>query len=219
MAGLIFSHAKAILRKAEKFEDDMLEMNPEGKGYKQVILDQEMRKFTEILKIASDLNDIYRETIKAKSWFFITIRPDVKRIDFGSFYRQVCKYISRKPFIEFSLTFEQTGSGETLGDGFHIHIVADTRWRSKGECIRDTYTSFKDMLEINCIDVRLTKNPNDIVENYMIAYDSKDEHKIIHKNDDSLWRTLYNLRSIYDNLDPPRESVLTSPVRQILDSL
>lgn len=213
MASLIFAHAKSIRNKAKKaarlaaINANSIE---EAREIESNIYDMTVRseraEFREILKIAQELHTDYVETTMSQTcnWFFITIRPDVTKITFEEFKIIVLeKYLKRKCFKEFTLSFEQKGTDlDTIGNGFHCHIVADADWRSKGEALRDTKSTFNKWVAPNCIEIKTTRNPDDIIDKYMIAYESDDGHKEVTKEWDKLWRQKLGLQEIYRKSDP-----------------
>lgn len=139
--------------------------------------------------------------IGSRQTFFITIRPDTTKTKFHDFYNLVRNYIERKMFINYKLSFEQKGTcEEDLGKGFHVHIVAETTCRSKGEVLRNTISTFGKCTAANCIQVDVCKNPEETVQKYLIDYESKDNHKIETKEWDARWRTNECLDNIYSQL-------------------
>lgn len=222
MSSLIFAHAKSIRNKAKKFARDM-EKNAEAldndpkKAYKDAydqIIKIETKEFEEILKIAQQLHNVYTETlgVTTENWYFITIRPDETKTNFIDFQKQVLeKFVNRKCFKDYTLTFEQKGlSINDLGKGFHCHIVANCSWRSKGEALRDTVSTFNKICAPNCIEIKPTRNPNDIITNYLIDYKSDDNHKEQTKVWDTMWRENNDIKDIYRNSDPVIKSVTGS---------
>lgn len=114
--------------------------------------------------------------------------------------------------MSFTLSFEQKGTTtETMGHGYHTHIIATMKQKSKGEVLRDTQSSFQHTTAPNCIDVSLCKNPEEVVQNYLIDYVSNDNHKITTKEYDSIWRTSLNLQATYIELP----TSLSSPGRLV----
>lgn len=219
MGTLIFNHAKQIYKKALKEKDNWYEHSPDDtegalEAYTRCI-NRCSNEFIKILNISELLHQRYIE-MKTKSYtnYFITIRPK-PNISFVEFYNQICKYIKRSTFIKYKLSFEQKGiDQDNIGNGFHCHIVTiETKWRSKGECLRDTQSSFKKMCEPNCIQVESTKNPLELVESYLVKYESQDNHKMITKEIDYIWRLNNNLKNIYteeDLLTPRHERSIKS---------
>lgn len=211
MSQLIFAHAKTILNKAEKeinkIKETYLEM---GEIVPDEIIEKiyedrmniERKRFNKILSIAQVLHNDYVEfTGKTTSnHYFITIRPKPKT-NFQEFYSKVKKFIERSCIISYNLTFEQK-SPEGTGEGFHVHIVANTKHRSKGECLRDTTSTFKNMCEPQCIQIKPTREPEKIINNYLLEYKSDDGHKEVTKNGDNSWRANNNLHELYNNENP-----------------
>lgn len=133
-----------------------------------------------------------------KTWF-ITIRPKCDAITFEAFKDKIMKFVARKCFLKWSLSFEQKGvSDDTLGNGFHCHIIAHMNQRSKGEVLRDTTSTFKDCTAANCIQVDLCKNPEALKQGYLLNYESEDGHKIVTKEWDDKWRSSLGLADIYE---------------------
>lgn len=200
----IFSHAKMIYNKSEKIKsklrssglpDDMINDLADKE------IDIHINEFEKILDIAKRLHNVYMDTLKDK-WYFITIRPDETKCDFQTFYKTVKKFLQRKCFNEFTLSFEQKGiTDDELGKGFHCHIVASTTHRSKGECLRDSKSSFRGIAAENCIDVKPTHNPTHIIDGYLTNYESDDNHKIVTKDADYKWRLKYSLKSLYTSVE------------------
>lgn len=170
-------------------------------------------KYMKIMKdaIQDDLEELLGIEPKEVPGFFITIRPDDTKCNFIDFKDKCLKLVQRTCFKEYALSFEQKGtSPEDLGKGFHCHIVAKMKQRSKGEALRDITSSFKTwidqgMIAPNCIDVCITKNPEELVNRYLIAYDSDDEHKALTKSWDDLWRQHNEVLPLYAQklLTPP----------------
>jgi len=205
----LLSKASSINRKIEKdaskWEDDTtLEQ------YKDTLRKCQISKLKKdiytMIDLKNAIHEIEEETGEQllfipqghKQYYFITVRPDTSKVKFIDFYNDVQKFTSRKCFQEFKLSFEQKGTtDETLGQGFHVHIVAKMSQRSKGEVLRDTQSTFKNYTAPNCIEVLTTKNPQELVDNYLVNYVSDDEHKIVTKAWDAKWRSREILDSLY----------------------
>lgn len=223
MASLIFAQAKSIRNKCYKAAQQHAQ-NAEtfGMNYKEAFhqcyetnLKVHRNEFKEILKIASQLHEDYLEITgkTTKQWYFITIRPDENKITFEEFYNKVMKFTNRKCIVDCSSSFEQKGSNiENIGKGFHVHIIANGTWRSKGECLRDTQSTFISCTAPNCIQVIPTNEPEKIKQNYLIEYKSDDDHKIVTKEMDAQWRLQNNINEIYEGPLPPRASPVSAPV-------
>lgn len=212
MASLIFAHAKSIYNKAKKHESELRDIHGDDTDVSTNIarfIERERAKFRDILTIAQLLHEDYVEITgsKTNNWYFVTVRPK-PTITFEDFYILTYKYCKRAFMLEYKLAFEQK-SNDGTGEGFHVHIVCNTKHRSKGECLRDTISSFAKVCEPNCIEVKVTRNPDDIVNKYLLAYESEDGHKIATKNGDAIWRTKMNIADLYEN-DLPRAVPLLS---------
>lgn len=214
MATLIFSQAKAIRKAAWK---EALNTDEEDwKDTYEKAINRHRKEFKEILRISRLLHEDYQETLQvcAENWFFITIRPNEKLINFPDFYNKLRTYLQRLCFLEYHCSLEQKGTSEkSLGQGFHCHIVANTKHRSKAECLRDTISTFKNICAENCIEIDKTREPTKIVNEYLVNYNSKDGHKIITKEWDTLWRTKNNLKDIY-TIEDPLPLLLSSPMTE-----
>lgn len=204
MASLIFSHSKAIVNKAKKAASAYAMMCEEqGGNYREaydMMYHTELRtayaQFDEYLRVSKELHDRYKDFIQpTKQAYFITIRPDCSKCNLLEFMCKVEEYLKRKCFLAYTLSYEQKGtSDDTIGQGFHCHIVADMKQRSKTEVIRDTISSWKKWIDegkiaSNCIQVDVTKNPDELVQNYLIEYKSDDDHKVATKEWDDKWRS------------------------------
>lgn len=159
------------------------------KRMKEVIQDE----FAELLDVPK----------KEKQSYMITIRPDDTKVDLIDFTQKIFSLTSRKCFIEGKYSFEQKGTCvDDIGKGFHVHIVARMSQSSKGQVLRDVTSTFKDWIEkglitTNNIDVRTTKNPEELVNTYLVEYKSDDGHKEVTQSWDELWRTGNSLKRLY----------------------
>jgi len=149
-------------------------------------------------EIAEDMG-LTEKKVDTKT-FMITVRPENNKIKFHQFYNLVAGFVQRACFIEYSLSFEQKGiTEETLGNGYHVHIIANMKQRSKGEVLRDTISTFSNCTAAHCIQVDICKNANETIQNYLIDYKSKDDHKEVTHEWDNKWRTKLNLLNLYKN--------------------
>lgn len=135
--------------------------------------------------------------------YFITIRPKDDSIPFDAFQLIVDKFVRRKMITWYSFSYEQKGvDEESLGKGFHVHIIVKTTCTSKAELLRNAISAFKCCTEPNCIDVKLCKTPNSVITKYLLNYESEDGHKIVTKEMDALWRKNNALESLYTSSVP-----------------
>lgn len=219
MSQLIFSHAKSIRNKQKKaiayYIKTCEETNTEPEFVDKLkgnILINEIEEFKEILEISKQLHEVYTNVLNmdTNNWYFVTIRPDEKKIILEDFRRKVISYLDRKCMKAYYLSFEQKGTSiETLGSGFHAHILIKSTWRSKGECLRDTLSTFNKMCANNCIEIKTTREPEKIRDNYLLDYKSEDGHKEITKEWDTIWRNENKIDPLY-TLE--NSSVSSSPV-------
>lgn len=197
---------KKMIKQYSEIMDD-----PHGKNealqtqIKDSITNQIMSEHREICRLGIQAMMIFKEeaaNLMGESAWFITIRPN-ESTEWIPFLNKTITLLTRKCFIDFTASYEQKGTSEDdIGKGFHIHIVSQMKQRSKGEIIRDIKSTMGDMVAENCIEVIPTKNKMDIINNYLIDYKSKDEHKIKTKDWDNMWRTRENLQNIYVNETP-----------------
>lgn len=149
---------------------------------------------------------IFQEKLQAMgmsrtNWYLITIRPPTA-VDWNAFLERVKLLITRRCFREWTLSFEQKGTTEdTLGNGFHVHIVASVTQRSKGELLRDISSTMKGLIGSEGIDIEPTRNPGTIIQNYLIDYKSNDGHKELTHEWDTRWRLTMGLKATYTNED------------------
>lgn len=160
----------------------------------EMVLNKNIRAMKYGCQLALAYKDVATEMgllqSKAKNTFMITIRPECKKINLHTFKKDVDDYLQRQMFKHIYIcSFEQKGTSvDTLGHGFHVHIIAETTCRSKGEVLRNTISTFKRYTADNCIQVDVCKNPESVKQDYLIDYKSQDGHKEITKEWDILWR-------------------------------
>lgn len=202
MASLIFQHSKSIVNKAKKLAKvaashaermDLDYRTCYDQVYKMNI-DLSFKEFDELLAVSKSLHERYLQNTHTHPCYFITIRPDDTRVLFIDFKQKIEEYLKKPCFVDFVLSYEQKGeSMETLGQGFHCHIVATCKQRSKGELLRNTLSFFKswiveEKIASNCIQVDATKDGQKLIQNYLIDYKSEDGHKEATKKYDEIWR-------------------------------
>lgn len=218
MGSLIFTQAVKLRRNAKKMrghfeESGCPELAEQADQAYDLAIKNGINEFRETMLIAVELKKVYEEIVeKAHQWYFITIRPDERSIKFPDFYYLVDKFLKRKCIKSFTLTFEQKGvTKDTVGSGFHAHIVCDGTWASRGQCLRDTQSTFSKCTAPNCVQVKTTRNPDDIVEKYLKEYESEDGHKEITKETDKIWRENLRLQDTYTMVPLPTIALSSSP--------
>lgn len=185
-----------------KFRLSTSQPPPDDDEYAHIIkcaTERRMSALTDEMILANEISQKFSDIIGKvkKQWLFITIRPS-QSTSWSNFKKISDKYLSSKRFEDGSYSYEQTGTThETVGTGFHVHIVADTTWRSKAECLRDTITAFKNICEPNCIKILPTKNPHKLIDEYLVNYHSDDDHKEPHLHWDTIWRNSLALPSLH----------------------
>lgn len=180
--------------------------------------DKTYRRAVRRMLIAKQINEEMGLIEHKERFFMITIRPDTNKINFNDFYSLVYKYISRKCFVSYTLSFEQKGiSTDTLGHGFHVHIIADLTQKGKAMVLRDTQSTFNRCTAANCIQVDWCRNPKETIQGYLIDYKSSDNHKQETKHWDQIWRERENLLSIYDNNLPQERAYQVRSGTQIIE--
>lgn len=211
MASLIFAHAKSIVKSAKREAKSAARLGEQmGKDYHEQYkfwyewhIERSRDEFDEYLEVAQQLHGQYLNAIGNKQAYFITIRPDCNKVMFDDFKDKVESFVQRACFIDYTYSFEQKGTtASDMGTGFHCHIVTQSKHRSKGECLRDTLSSWKKWIDDgliapNCIDVGITKNPDTLIQNYLIDYKSDDDHKLPTKSMDELWRYTLDIKPLY----------------------
>lgn len=173
-----------------------------------------MREFRINCKLGLKLMNEFKCLIKeiSDNSYFITIRPNENKINLNNFHMKVKEFLHKKFVISYTYSLEQKGlTIDTLGQGFHVHIVCNTTHSEKKRCLHAVQKFFIDSTASNCIDVKTTKNGKNIIDEYLINYKSDDGHKIVTKEMDKLWRTNNGLKEIYSNIS-------SSPGDMLLDS-
>ena len=76
-------------------------------------IQQHKQEFIEVLELSSELHQTFLEFKQpTDKRYFITIRPDDKRVSFELFRTKVIEFLSRKCFVEYTAQFEQKGVSE-----------------------------------------------------------------------------------------------------------
>lgn len=213
--------ATRLRRDASKMARGLKLINPtlsDNDAYEQA-LDSHMDTIREDMRIGCRLMMMFKEVateegLTMNQQYFISVRPDTSKICFEAFYALTKKFIERKCFNSFQLVFEQKGTTEdNLGDGFHVHIIAKMRQRSKGEVLRDTQSTYKDCCAHNCIQVDCIRTPQDMerVKAYLTDHASQDGHKELTQAWDEMWRTKLGMQHMYEGELPQLRLGLSSP--------
>lgn len=159
---------------------------------------QDVMHANELKRIADELADKPKKLDKQQ--YFVTIRPDDKLTTFDEFKKDVETYVDRQCITTAEYVFEQKGTDEnTLGQGFHAHLIVDATQKSKGQLARDTHSTFKKHTAENCIEVKPIRTAQDKsnVRRYIHTHTSKDGHKEETTIWDAKWRQQKDLRNYY----------------------
>jgi len=166
-------------------------------------VEMESRILIAALERGLDLRERCAEIINARAiplTYAIGISPKIG-IDFQSFADNVQKYLEKPCFNgEITYSFEQRGKDDSeIGRGFHVHIVAEMKQRSKGEVLRDSKLMWAPFADLNCIKVEMLKQAINKTQalSYITDYTSKDGHKILTQDTDTKWREQMGLSPFY----------------------
>lgn len=145
-------------------------------------------------EISEKFADILRKRggTREKQTWHITVRPDPTLVDCATFAAMVDKYLCRREFEWYFASLEQKGTSlETLGDGFHVHmVVKSTNMRSVAEILRGMKASFLTIAKPSAIQVDNLRRSSDVktVVAYQLAHASHDGHKEPTQEWDAKWR-------------------------------
>lgn len=211
-----FAFSVALTRKAKKqaldyveslaFEDDAERIKKYDEIY-NLYIEIGLREFEDICETQKKTKAIWEKVNNKETAYWIGISPDNSKISLSTFSTICKKFVERVPVEKFVLAYEQRGkSVQEMGNGFHAHIMiwvkkGSKSWRSKAEILRDCQSTFNKCCVPECINVQITNNPKEIIQNYLVDYASKDEHKIATKEIDLMWRNQYGIKNIYENED------------------
>lgn len=151
--------------------------------------------------------EIYNiEDAKNPLHYFITIRPRENSIKFEEFYKNVKNIFKKKWITDYVYVIEQTGiTEETLGTGFHIHIIIRRNEKRPSEIIREIKSTVKGMGEVdnhNFLDIKgIYNNENDLKNrlNYILGEKKSTEgnQKDLKQKIDIIFRQTLNLEKYY----------------------
>lgn len=203
-----YTLAAKMNKKIDKDFETLSAVNPDLKRsmFEDMAIHEYKKNCRLGIKLMQEFQELVRET---KQRFFVTVRPDTKKINFDNFYILSKKFLERSCVLESKVSFEQKGTNElALSEGFHMHMILNMTQRSKGEVLRDVQSTFKSCTAPNCIDVQVIKSQIDMARcvGYIENYESNDEHKIVTKEWDTLWRSKNNIKTIYEGLLETREA-------------
>lgn len=150
------------------------------------------------------LQEQYNKCMKTidenKCWYFITINPK-SEISLSEFVKKIQSITNWKILKSGYYVLEQRGTTlDTLGEGFHAHILVDDYTVGHKTLINRLETTLKDYCNKpykNTINVvRKSKdNGKETLNSYMKG--AKQDDKLIKVDMDSKWRDKENLKAIY----------------------
>jgi len=166
-----------------------------------------MRRGLQLKRMFEELQaDDLRPQDKLTAVYSITVRPDASKIDLDAFVALCAKYAERDCFVGVAYVLEQTGVDDaTMGDGFHAHFVAKTRWRSKAEGLRSTTSTFSACAAPNCVQIDPRRRYVDYTNfvRYMLEGSSADGHKDATLEVNARWRERHGLAHPFGQLPLP----------------
>lgn len=139
------------------------------------------------------------------TWFWITLRPrDEDKDRFTDFMIQTFAYLEREMFINWKMTFEQKGETmETLGTGYHCHIIANLKDRYHlKRVIKDTKSTWDKWFGgyvpdpfVKAIKM-VTKKDVEIKTLYISGHKGA-KHKKVAMELDPIWRKNISIKDEY----------------------
>lgn len=139
-----------------------------------------------------------------------TLRPQPGAIDFASFRSLVLKAVEAKVLKDYCFVFEQVGtSQESLGEGFHAHIVARLANGRTMSHVKNTWSKLSTVCPGAGFLIKPAGRPWGIIEKYF-AHISKDGHKEVTAEWDTVWRNREGLKAMYGNPEAFRPIPLPS---------
>lgn len=219
---MLFNHVKQLDKKMQKAllakstTDDLLDLTNRLPGNATLAPDEMIRiadeeSFRRIARLYKGHHQIWMEETGqcAKNRYWITIRPK-PGIAWGAFHSVIRNVVERECFLNYDLSFEQK-CPEGSGTGFHVHMFAEMKQKSKGQVLRDLKSTLDSICGEAGIDVKPTRDLH-MFSNYCIEYKSNDGHKILTKTGDELWRARVGIDPTYSKNENPVRHCLPSPV-------
>lgn len=170
---------------------------------RRIIVAQAMVLHEEALDITAQMEEARNRRKPAPcDTFMVTIRPAADA-DWPAFRDQAHKWARSKVWEERVYAFEQKGtSDDTLGVGFHVHIVGRSKL-PKAQVLQRCHNAFQHFAAKAAIQVDFARTPHLAVQRYLLAHASDDGHKEITAEWDARWRARESLDAAYGDLDHP----------------
>jgi len=189
----------------EVYKSHGLEPSIDPEFIKERKLEDEFKKMEEAFDIGLKYYQMAKEKLKSNGGrtYLLTIRPP-HNIQFNQFQTDCLFYINKwsNKWLWWEYAYEQKGnSAETIGHGFHIHILFETNENNyyPSHIIRNTNGTFKYVAN-NCIDCQTVKNITRAKEYIRGAKNDSNKQECIEW--DIEWRRLNNLKNLYTNEEP-----------------
>lgn len=205
----------SIHRRATKYADGFDDCMDKQLLY-DLAIKNEFIQLDKVMKLMPRLDELLaKNNICVKSekidenLYWITLRPSTDHAErFAEFKIYVEKnYLSRAMFLSTTYVWEQKGENiETMGTGFHIHILASlTKHTDKYHLLRNTKSTFNKFLRGECPDafVEIKKVDTLLYKNNLLYYISgmKKSTDEVNKEPavliDIPFRAKYNLETFY----------------------
>ena len=204
MSAKFYQAALAAVRRAWKMRDEMPEdSTPEEL---EATVNRHLKFFLHQHKQALDLCEQMMDMVKTKkenkvNTFFVTIRPSPDA-DWPAFRDKVHKWCGTSMAWSWNAyVFEQKGmSDDTLGAGFHVHIVGSSTLH-KANLLNRCADAFKKFAAKAAIQVSYANTPWKVWNRYLLNHDSTDGHKELTKKWDAKWREREGLKHAYGAVD------------------
>lgn len=172
---------------------------------RQLTIQAEFKKLDEAAELGMEVfmklkDKLSKSTNPSIRTYMITIRPK-HDTNFLTFKKDVESFVDRwkNKWDYYMYAFEQKGTSlDTLGYGFHVHIVIDTMSKScfPSHILRGALTIFGNYTAANCIQVDTIKNRSKALE-YIQGI--KEQNKMSCVEFDKIWRTQCRLESSYQS--------------------
>lgn len=134
---------------------------------------------------------------------FITINPDVKKVNLETFRKKMDKLVNRNIFKGVKFVYEQRGQNhEDRGKGFHCHIIArrnlDYKPNKVSSLIKNSCKGLCNvendaLLNIKWLHMDYVDDKIDYIEGTKI-----DEGKDVKQEQDVIWRKETNIDKVYN---------------------
>ena len=184
-------------RKIKKILEQQYALETLGDYYKGLKMIQAQNNCKLKLATAKDHNNLF---------CFITINPKPS-VTLPQCVKKVEKLVNRKLFKDYLYVYEQRGTDpESMGRGFHCHILAQRNLSYKPSKVRDCIKNTCKILVSN-VNNKNTLNIQHIGENWAvdkrtyILGKKEGEGKDIKQDFDKIWRSKNNLKVYYNNAE------------------